>query len=109
MPAFRTVLWIGSAGGLQESPVAGAPSVDLAWTADLDDALELPLASFDLVVMDAPEGDHPEAVTRLRGAGAREVFVTNQPSRYPSIDDLASLSPSKPRASWLDLTGRFDE
>jgi hypothetical protein len=45
------VLWIGPASGLEASPLAASPLVDIAWSRELADALELPLASFDCVVL----------------------------------------------------------
>jgi transcriptional regulator with PAS, ATPase and Fis domain len=100
MPPIRSVLWIGSARGLEESPVAGAPSVDLAWAPDLDTALDLPLAAFDVVVMDAPAAPAEaadDARTRLARAGARDVLVTADPAHFPALVDLdAGRCPAPP-------------
>jgi len=112
MPPIRSVLWIGRAGSLEESPVAGAPSVDLVWTPDLASALELPVAGFDAVVMDAPDGGDPAAVDRLRAAGARAVLVTDDPAHYPRSEDLGGpgrpgpLSPDPGAAPPPGVVGR---
>ena len=86
----RTVLWIGHSDGLQTSPMAASPDVDLVWAPALDEALSLPLPDFHTVVMDAPEGERGGAVKRLLGAGARRVLVTSHPSTYPAPGDLGS-------------------
>jgi Nif-specific regulatory protein len=72
--SLRSVLWVGSADGLARSGVAESPEVDVAWARDAGAALELPLESFDQVLMDAT----PEAegwARELRAAGARGVRV----------------------------------
>jgi Nif-specific regulatory protein len=89
MGPLRSVLWIGGSGGLETSPLAGAPSVDLAWARTLEEALALPLGGFDCVVMDAPDGfDTGHATACLRRAGAREVLVTQDPHAHPLLHDL---------------------
>jgi len=91
---MHTILWVGAAEGLGESPVAQSALVDIAWAPDLDQALTLSLADFHAVVMDAPEPVAAEpAAARLRAAGAREVLVTCDPARYPAPRDLAKLLP----------------
>jgi Nif-specific regulatory protein len=83
------VLWIGPASGLERSPLASSPLVDLAWAHDLADALTLPLASFDCVVLAAGAGE-AEAAAELRAAGARVVLPTRDPARGPALADLAA-------------------
>jgi Nif-specific regulatory protein len=80
------VLWVGPASGLEASPLAASPLVDIAWSRELADALALPLASFDCVVLHAAA---PDAGARLRAAGARAVLETSDPARGPAAADLA--------------------
>ncbi len=84
----QTVLWIGNASGLEESPMAASPDVDLIWTPQLDDALSLPLPDFHAVVMDAPDETRDGVVQRLLHAGAKRVLVTSSPGTYPTPADL---------------------
>jgi Nif-specific regulatory protein len=83
----RSVLWIGSAEGLHASAMAGAAEIELVWAREPREALELPLASFACVVMDA-EADRQGVAERLRRAGAPEVLVTSDPARYPRPTDV---------------------
>ncbi len=85
----KSVLWIGSADGMQSSPVAQAPGLDIVWARDAKDAFELPLASFACVVMDADAGDHLVA-DRLLRAGASDVLLTHDPARFPRLADLSA-------------------
>jgi len=94
----HSVLWIGPASGLERSHLADSPLVDIAWSRDLADALALPLASFDCVVVDAAAPDAARAPSRLRSAGAPRVIETPDPARGPMLDDLrrARAHPSRP-------------
>ncbi|MDJ0786869.1 MAG: sigma 54-interacting transcriptional regulator [Myxococcota bacterium] len=87
--SVRSVLWIGPADRMEESPILGLPRVDLAWSRDLDDALALPLDRFDSIVLDAGQGAEPAGAQALRAEGARDVIVTDAPARYPTVEDLA--------------------
>jgi DNA-binding NtrC family response regulator len=66
MSAIRTILWVGR-GERFPAQVADAPLLDVVFEHDVEAAAELPLASFDVCVLDAAE---PEAalasVRRLR-------------------------------------------
>jgi hypothetical protein len=84
----QSVLWIGSAAGMQASPVAAAPEIELVWAREPSEAAELPLANFAWVVMDAEVGG-ATAVAALRRAGAANVLVTSEPAAYPRLSDLA--------------------
>ncbi|MCP5058333.1 MAG: AAA domain-containing protein [bacterium] len=95
----HTVLWIGTANGLEESPMATSPDVDLVWTPVLDDALSLPLPDFHAVVMDAPDETRDGVVRRLLQAGARRVLVTSSPGTYPTPADLGKPDNNGPAAS----------
>jgi Nif-specific regulatory protein len=93
------VLWIGPASGLEASPLAASPFVDIAWSRELADALGLPLASFDCVVLHGPAAEGASA--RLRAAGARAVLETGDPARFPAPADLATAGrapAARPRA-----------
>ena len=91
----HSVLWVGPASGLEASPLAASPLVDIAWSRELTDALALPLASFDCVVLHAAA---PDAGARLRAAGARAVLETDDPARSPAPADLAGAGrPSSAR------------
>ena len=50
---IRTILWVGSGDGRGCGVVADAISLDVAWARDVEDALALPLAAFEAVVLDA--------------------------------------------------------
>jgi len=89
LPPIRTVLWIGSARRFEDCALTDVSSVDLAWTPNLSDALELPLSGFDTVVVDAPDEGGTNATRRLESAGARQVLVTTDPRHYPAADDLS--------------------
>ncbi len=102
---LQTVLWIGDASGLEESPMAASPTVDLVWTPVLDDALGLPLPDFHAVVMDAPDHLRDGAVRRLLRAGARRVLVTSSPATYPTPRDLAAETTRRP-AGLTDVIGQ---
>jgi len=88
----HSVLWIGPASGLEASPLAASPLVDIAWSRELADALALPLASFDCVVLHAPAPEVEAARGRLRAAGARAVLDTADPARHPAPADLAGAA-----------------
>ena len=74
MAPIRSVLWIGRGDELGCGVVADAPSLDVAWAPDLEEALGLPLGSFDAAVLDAPRAQSALAelrrLRRLRGAPA---------------------------------------
>ncbi len=89
----HSVLWIGPASGLERSRLAGSPLVDIAWARELADALELPLASFDCVVVHATEPCPDDARARLRSAGALRVVETPDPARAPRLEELRSARP----------------
>ncbi len=86
----HSVLWIGPASGLEASPLAASPLVDIAWSRELADALALPLASFDCVVLHAAAAEAGAARTRLHAAGARAVLDTTDPARGPGPGELAA-------------------
>ncbi len=87
----QSILWIGPAAGMQASPAAQAPEIELVWARDVKEALELPLARFACVVMDADAGD-ARVAERLREAGALEVFLTDDPPRHPALRTLRGRS-----------------
>ncbi len=92
MTALRSILWIGDAAGLEKSPLPQSPQIDLAWVPSLDDALTLPLASFDHVVVDASVDGAETAVSDLAANRARDVLVTGEPDRFPNPADLAEAT-----------------
>jgi DNA-binding NtrC family response regulator len=57
MPRIRSVLWIGDAPAVEAVDVAASPQLDLAWVRDVDEALTLPLESFDALVLDGADGE----------------------------------------------------
>ncbi len=70
MAALRCVLWIGRAEALEAAGLHRSPRVDLAWVRDVDEALELPLAGFDALLLDADGNDDPlDQAQRLQGSG----------------------------------------
>ncbi len=74
MSRIRSVIWIGRGDELGCAVVADAPSLDVAWAPDLDDALAQPLGAFEVAVLDAPDPERALAdlrrLRRLRGAPA---------------------------------------
>jgi Nif-specific regulatory protein len=91
----QSVLWIGDPAGLQASPVAQCPELELVWARDASDALALPLTSFACVVMDADAGGDALAA-QLRSRGAADVLLTQDPARYPRLADLAKQAAKPP-------------
>jgi len=87
------VLWIGPASGLELSPLAASPLVDIAWSREVADALALPLASFDCVVLHGAAPATEATHSRLRAAGARAVLETADPARGPAPTDLFGAGP----------------
>ena len=92
----HSVLWIGPASGLEASLLAASPFVDLAWSRELSEALELPLASFDCVVLHSAHPTAPDSLARLRSAGARRVLETPDPARGPSPAELGAERAASP-------------
>jgi Nif-specific regulatory protein len=91
----QSVLWIGDPAGLQASPVAQCPELDLVWARDASDALALPLTSFACVVMDADAGGDALAA-QLRSRGAADVLLTHDPARDRRLADLAKPAAKRP-------------
>ncbi|HKJ24145.1 MAG TPA: sigma 54-interacting transcriptional regulator [Myxococcota bacterium] len=58
---LRTILWVGSGGGAGCGVVADGVSLDVAWARDVEDALELPVAAFDALVIDAARAGEARA------------------------------------------------
>jgi transcriptional regulator with PAS, ATPase and Fis domain len=90
------VLWIGPASGLEQSRLADSPLVDIAWSRELADALSLPLASFDCVVVHATEPRMEDACARLRSGGAQHIVETPDPARTPRVEELRTERASRP-------------
>ena len=80
MMRIRSILWIGRGDELGCGVVADAPSLDVAWAADLDDALALPLGSFEGAVVDARDG-----VPRLAQGDIRSAVIWVGASPVPRI------------------------
>ncbi len=116
MSRFRSILWVGRPDPLGAELVADSPSVEVAWTRTLDEALELPLRAFDALVIEATKPEETaqalprlgelahrprvvvllaeearEHAARLREAGADAVVVRRDPLQR--IEELAG---------WLD-------
>ncbi len=53
MDRIRSILFVGRAEALRAEGVAESPLLDVAWARDAEDAVQLPLAAFDAVVLDA--------------------------------------------------------
>jgi Nif-specific regulatory protein len=92
----HSVLWIGPASGLEQSRLADSPLVDIAWSRQLADALSLPLASFDCVVVHTTEPRTEDACARLRSAGAQRIVETPDPARTPLLEELHPERTSRP-------------
>jgi Nif-specific regulatory protein len=123
MLRFRSILWVGRPDPLGAEMVADAPELEVAWARSLEEALELPLAAFDAVVL---ETEQPEATRQvlpkllalpgrppvaillpqaaathaatLRQAGAEYVGVRRGAlPRLPELLATLELAPSLPR------------
>jgi len=67
MRSFRSILWIGPSASLVTTGVSDAPTLDLTWVKDTDEALTLPPASFDALVLTGDDLEQLHAdVRRLR-------------------------------------------
>jgi transcriptional regulator with GAF, ATPase, and Fis domain len=90
MMRIRSILWIGRGDELGCGIVADAPSLDVAWAADLEDALALPLGSFEGAVVDARDAAGAAAdlrrLRRLRGAPS--ILVRIDAHDAPSVPAL---------------------
>jgi Nif-specific regulatory protein len=73
---FRSILWVGRPDPLGAELVADSPSVEVAWTRTLDEALELPLRAFDALVIEATKPEATvQALPRLGDASHRPRVV----------------------------------
>ena len=69
MPRIRSVLWIGDAPADAAVDASSSPELDLAWVRDVDEALTLPLESFDALVLDGASGELGLDASRLAVGG----------------------------------------
>ncbi len=101
MPQIRSLLWVGRARQLELDAVAETPSLDVAWARDLEDALALPLAAFDALVLDAedPAGACRDLARLERVTGAPPVLV-----RVPT--DCAEAAAALRRAGAAEVVSR---
>jgi transcriptional regulator with PAS, ATPase and Fis domain len=90
-----SILWIGDIDGIATDVLAEDPSLELVWSPDLQDALDLPLERFTLVVMDRP-GEHDGNLTSLRAAGARQVWSLQDRDTVELRDTLRQLGVPAP-------------
>ncbi len=72
MDRIRSILFVGRADTLRAEAVAEAPLLDVAWARDAEDAVQLPLAAFDAVVLDA-ESEQAARAALLRIRDGRDV------------------------------------
>jgi transcriptional regulator with PAS, ATPase and Fis domain len=78
--AIRSVLWIGSAKGLADSALPDAPNYDVVWERDASSARTLPLAQFDVIVIEARDPASAETErARLGEAARRAALVVCRP------------------------------
>ncbi len=57
MQAIRSILWVGPEAGLVRNGLLEAKSLDVVWAPDAETALDLPVASFETVVLALEESD----------------------------------------------------
>ncbi len=122
---IRSVLWIGCGEESGCGAVADAPSLDVTWTRDIDEAFGLPLGTFDAAVVDAPDASQALATVRrlgrlsgappllaripaaqadalpsLRGAGASDVllYTAQGPDAAELVERLGKLPTPKRRS-----------
>ncbi|MBW2722869.1 MAG: sigma 54-interacting transcriptional regulator [Deltaproteobacteria bacterium] len=66
MQAIRSILWVGPEAGLVRNGLLEAKSLDVVWAPNTETALDLPIASFEAVVLALEEFDlQRNAVTKL--------------------------------------------
>ena len=95
MNAIRSILWIGPYDGLVQNGIMQANHLDVVWVADVDSALELPIASFEAAVIALDQADRQrDAITRCSG---------NQ--GMPPLVILASLQDAEPLREHLPIGG----
>jgi len=105
MTHIRSVLWIGTGDALGCGVVADAPTLDVAWSADAEEALALPLAAFDVAVVDHSDVARALAdVRRLRRIRRAPAVVARLDCRHAArVPELLAagaavvvLRPSEP-------------
>jgi transcriptional regulator with PAS, ATPase and Fis domain len=95
MNAIRSILWIGPYDGLVQNGIMQANHLDVVWVADVDSALELPVASFEAAVIALDKADRQrDAMTRCSG---------NQ--GMPPLVILASQQDAEPLRRHLPIGG----
>ena len=57
MQAIRSILWVGPEAGLVRNGLLEAKSLDVVWAPNTETALDLPIASFEAVVLALEEFD----------------------------------------------------
>jgi len=70
----RSVVWIGRPEGVAASKLVASPFFDIAWCPTVAEALRLPLAAFDGVILPGRRG-----AERLIANGARIVINERDP------------------------------
>lgn len=95
----RSVVWIGSPEGVAASQLVASPLFDVAWCPTVADALGLPLAAFDGVILPGGRG-----AERLLAAGARIVISERDPDpgRIQEILRTGGTPASAPRVISTD-------
>ena len=95
MSVIRSVLWIGSGDTLSDRGVVDAPTLDVTWVRDVDEAFALSPSGFDVVVL---AGEDPApllgALRQLRRA-----------TKFPPV--LACLPELCLKRSWKRLLARW--
>ncbi len=83
MRPIRSLLWIGSGGGLAESGVTEAPELDVTWVPNLDEALALPHVIFDGILLEATRLEELDsAFASLRHRLPRTALLVSLPARH---------------------------
>jgi DNA-binding NtrC family response regulator len=118
MRQFNSILWVGHPDPLGSDRVADAPDLEIAWARDADEALALPLAAFDALVIDSAEpaatiealpklraeAHHARIVvlvpehaartrSRLKQSGADVVLVRNHANDTPDLTHTLAALP----------------
>jgi transcriptional regulator with GAF, ATPase, and Fis domain len=118
MAGIRSVVWIGRGDEYGCGVVADAPSVDVAWVEDVEDALALPFGTFDVAVVDARSAPEALACTRRvrRLSGAPPLLVRLHPRDAAVIPDLldagaaeVALRPSPAAAADPEILARIEK
>lgn len=96
MRIIRSLLWIGSGQGLQQSGLTEAPELDITWVPNIDEAECLPQVQFDGVLLEACLDAQPRKPGSVceddESDGRSEPPHTGTPSLLPEDERTALIA-----------------